>query len=693
MNGNKRIDGKNAILIVEGNNITVIYKNAFGEISSKVSKRFDFTFDEVEDIEYKKPGITMNGFIFLVLKNEDMHKIVLNKLNEYSFEITDEFVKDMEYKIKGAPEEEVVAVKEEEKKEPIAFINDGPYAIFPQMNKKEEEEKDREKNKIVVTDKAVAVVNDNIKVVKPKSKEEIEKDKIREELRKKIEAKKNGIEEIEIDPFPVIAPQKKKPEEEQEEQKKKPIEIDKKIEKQPEEKQEDVVLVPDEYAIDNKKKELEEELSKQKEEEIETQKEQEALRIEEQKKKHDESKRFPNILKRINMIVKKDKTKTEEFDKEESKKILVGTVETNEKGEVKKVPIEVAVRPLKKEEIEELEKKKNDIIIDELKHKLYVIESELATLKYEMLLIEKYSDTTYDRKEIDKLLKQIEDLVKILEAIKKEIIAKMEGKDYVANKALDVTGDDIVNVDDFKTIYVKSIDKINEFEASLNTLKEKTEERKKEIDLTDKEYENDLKNLDEKQKLVKYYDDFIARTLTYSYQLSYVVGKKFEEQTNTYIRNIYELRNDTRMLMALSAVSMVTPGLNGPVSAVLATTAGISAMRDAIVPARQVTRQEVRRVPVDYSTEISRNLRNAYEASKYLTDARKDISEIKAEITDKYKNYPEYSDIIEDFEKLEVELDRQEKQLNYMLYLTKSQINLTNNQKTLVLERESENIN
>ena len=38
MNGNKRIDGKNAILIVEGNNITVIYKNAFGEISSKVSK-------------------------------------------------------------------------------------------------------------------------------------------------------------------------------------------------------------------------------------------------------------------------------------------------------------------------------------------------------------------------------------------------------------------------------------------------------------------------------------------------------------------------------------------------------------------------------------------------------------------------------------------------------------------------------
>ena len=145
------------------------------------------------------------------------------------------------------------------------------------------------------------------------------------------------------------------------------------------------------------------------------------------------------------------------------------------------------------------------------------------------------------------------------------------------------------------------------------------------------------------------------------------------------------------MLMALSAVSMVTPGLNGPVSAVLATTAGIAAMRDCIVPAERQTREQIRRVPVDYSTEINRNLRNAYEAVKYLTDARKDIKEIKKEITDKYKNYPEYSDIIEDFEKLEVELDKQEKSLNYMLYLTRDQININRNQKILVLDRESEN--
>ena len=181
---NKRIDGKNAVLIVEGNNIQIIYKNAFGELSSRESKKFEFTYDDVEDIEYKKPGISMNGFILLVLKNDDMHKIVLNKLDEYSFEITDEFVMDMEFKIEERNPKPVIA-------EPvkIPILTDTIHAIFPYIKKKKEEEqledkdktldkpkepvKEKEKNKIIVTDNAVRIINKPIKVIKPKSKEEI----------------------------------------------------------------------------------------------------------------------------------------------------------------------------------------------------------------------------------------------------------------------------------------------------------------------------------------------------------------------------------------------------------------------------------------------------------------------------------------------------------------------------------------
>ncbi len=653
MNNIKKIDGKNAVIFIDNKDISVIYKNVFGELSTKESRKFNFTYDDVEDIEFKKPGITMNGFILIVLKDESMHKIVINKLNEYSFEVTDEFVKDLRYMI---DEREGKHIIDETRINPTFY--EAPIAIIPPRKKKEDEEKkekdDKNKpkeNKIEVTNNVINIIDKPVKVVRPKTKELIDKDKIREELRIRIEEKRKETE---------------KQDEEKQDNENIPIVKKNELKKNIEETKENEKQKIEEVAVATKDKEKEHEEKKKKEEFGLT-----------------------NVLKKMNIVIKKDKTKSQEFSKEEERKITVGTVETNQKGELKKVPIEASIRPLRKEEIEELEKKKNDIIIDELKYKLYLIESELATLMYQQKILEKYVDTTYDKKQIEQLLKQIEDLIKILEAIKKEIINKMEGKDYVANKALDVTGDDIVNIDDFKTIYVKTIDKIAEFEASLQEVKERTIEKVDEINLTEKDYDNDLKELKEKQDLVKEYDDFIKRTLTYSYRLNNYVGKTYEQRTNSYLQNIYQLRTDTKILMSLSAISMVTPGRKGPANAILLTAAGITAMRDAIIPSNTVERRQVRIVPVDYSTEINRNLRDINEANKYLTDAKKDIYEIKKELYEKYRNYPDYGSIIEQFDKLEVELDRQEKELYEALHLTKNQLRENSNQKILVLENDN----
>ena len=703
---NKRIDGKNAVLLSDGNNITVIYKTAFGEISAKASKRFDFTFSDVEDIEFKKPGISMNGFILIVLKNDDMHKIVINKLDEYSLEITDSFVKDLEYKIEELERPNIIQDEEEEKvHHPI--INDTPYAIFPHKEKeieKELEEKpkeqesiekpQKEKNRIVVTESAIKIVDNTVKIVKPKSKEEIEKDRIKEELRNRIEAKKRQEEAYR--PIDVVPTVKRIP---NAEEKKAEVNIPTPEIKKPvinkvetkEEKQEEIVTTyidTQEYAIKPKKKVEEEEKDKTKEQEI-VKNEEEKQKEKETVKKKEENK-FANIFKKLNITIAKDKSKNEEFDKEPERKIVVGTVETTKEGKEKeKVPIEVGVRPLRKEELEELEKKKNDVIIDELKYKLYVIESELKSLTYQLLVLQKYSDTTYDRKEIEKIQKQIEDLIRILEAIKQEILNKMAGKDYVANKALDVTGDDIVNVDDFKTIYVKAIDRINEFEAELNNVKEKTIERTKEINITDKEYEKDLGELKEKQDLIKEYEAFIDKTMAYTYNIQYYVMNSVKETTRTYIENIHQIRQDTRMLAALSAASMITPGLNGPVSAALVTATGISAMRDAIIPTETRTHTVTEKTKIDYSRQIHYNIRDAYYAQDLLKKASKDIKDIKKEVEKKYSNYPEYQDIVTEFDKLEVELGRQEKELDQVLYLAKGNYALNNNQKILVLENEN----
>ena len=63
---NKKINGKNAIVIFNDDLITVNYKNAFGELSHQESKIKKFTYDDVVDIEFKKPGITMNGYLLLL---------------------------------------------------------------------------------------------------------------------------------------------------------------------------------------------------------------------------------------------------------------------------------------------------------------------------------------------------------------------------------------------------------------------------------------------------------------------------------------------------------------------------------------------------------------------------------------------------------------------------------------------------
>ena len=728
MSISKRIDGKNAVLIIDSNDISVIYKNAFGEVSNKNSKRFNFTYDDVDEIEYKKPGISMNGFILIVLKNADMHKIVLNKLDEYSLEITDEFVKELECKL-GIEEEPSIIIKQEEKEvkpvvkeepKPVVVINPEPMAIFPKKEepKKKEEEK---KDSIKVTPKAINVAYTPITVVKPKSKEEIEKDKLREEIKRKVEEKResktvetpmivkgNRIydDSVEIPSIPqrpkVFIREEKKEEVKtkptikrivtkenspKEEEKKEPIKVNEPtlrtavvqdtpivkpkevvVEEKPKVKEEVVIKEPTVIAVEPKK-EIEKEKEKPK------------------------SKPTPlqSFINKINLSVGKDKTKTEEFSKDKERKVSVGTVEINHKGkEVNKVPVEVSVRPLKKEEIEELEKKKNDVIIDELKHKLYIIESELATLHFELLALQKHIDTTYDIEEIKKLIAQIEDLIKVLEAIKQELINKMNGKNYVANKALDVTGDDIVNIDDFKTIYVKALDRINEFEVELETVKDKTLERKKEIEITEKEFEDDQKNLKEKKDLVSKYDDFIQRTRMYAEALRPYIGTEHVHTVQYYVRNIRELREDTRMLAALSAASLAVPGMQGVGTTILTTATGIAAMRDAIIPTETRTVTQDIYTPVDYSSQINKGIREVNEAATYINNARKDISDIKKELKEKYKTYPDYKEILDEFDKLEVEIDRQEKELNTVIYTINGEITKNNNQKILILEKEDD---
>ena len=604
MDNYKTVDGKNAVLVIDGQNISVVYKNAFGMIIEGHSRRVDFTYDDVADIEFKKPGISMNGFILFVLKNDEMHKIVLTKLDEYSFEITDEMVKDLEQKLEKnrpdpdvyltpeyepqvfyvPPKEEVVVKKDEKELDGIKKPNptaprvtkpnptmavpimDTPF-VRPQVTKPQ------------ITKQEPTVEIKPIEVApRPKTKEEIEKEKIREELNKRIQENKEQKKKEEVKEIPI-----------------EPISDVKKV---------------DSYVVVEKPK---------------------------------------------------DKVYIEEAKP-------------------------VAINPLKQTEIDMLEKSKHDIIIDELENKLQEIEQELLTLGYYHMILEQSIEKSTDKDEIKEIIRKIEELIKQLEAIKKEILNKMDGKEYVVNMALDVTGDGKVDVDDFKTIYVKTIDKITEFEKTLEDQKKKANDKAEEIGLTDEEYEKNAKKLEEQLKKTKEYDKIINRTREYVRRVAKEVGST-EEYTRYYTINIRQLREDTRLLLNLSAASMLIPG-TGPARSALTVAAGVSAMRDMLIPARQELRQETYYEPIDYQNEIRRGIRDVNDAVRYIDDSRKSIADIKKEIDDKFRNYPEYYELKSEFEKIEVELDRQEKEIVYTQRLLRGEI-AKNNSKVLTLEMDS----
>ena len=586
MNNNYRtVDGKNAVLILDGNNISVVYKNAFGTIIEGHSKRADFTYDDVADIEFKKPGISMNGFILFVLKNEEMHKIALTKLDEFSFEITDEMVKQLQAKL-GKHVHEV-------DDEPIELDPDLIFMGLPalQPRKKEDKEKDKKDTKDQkVEDGKQPITNPNPTLKPgmkppiptpspiptviptrdknklkeqayiepspvPKTKEEIEKEKIREELNKRIKENK---------------------------------------EKKLQEEQQQIGIAPEQKSTE-----------------------------------------LP-----ANVVITKPNTK-----------VYVQEAKP------------VAINPLKQEELDLLEKTKHDIIIDELEGKLAEIESELKSLQYYHMILESYINTATDKEEIERTIRKIEELIAQLEAIKREILNKMDGKDYVVNMELDVTGDGKVDVDDFKTIYVKTLDKITEFERILDDQKERAMDKKEEINISDEEYDKNFKKIMDQMQLTDKYEKIIGRTRNYVMRINRDVGRRFEEMTRYYTVNIRDFRADTRVLLEISAASMVIPGPIGPARGALYTAAGLAAVRDMIIPSRTELRTETYYEPIDYSQEINRGIRDARDARRYITDSRNAISDIKREIDNNLKNHPDYNSIMMELNKVEVEVDRQDKEL------------------------------
>ena len=547
----KQINGKNGVVIFDDELITINYKNAFGDLSHNKDKIIKFIYEQVVDIEFKKPTISMNGYLLFVLDNDDVHKIVLNKLDEYSLEVTDKLVKTIEEKLGKSKEEETITPN----------IDEG-LVLASNIKKKEEE-------KI-----------EPVYTTKPKSKEDLIKEEIRKELNERIRENR--------------------------------------------ERQRKLV------------------------EEGKLREEKETIRV---------------------GTINSRSINTE-----------VSTVKPVNNIEEKEAPTLTA------SEQDMIEKNKHDLIMDELKRKLAEIESELLTLKYEYMIINKYVDQSNTINNIDDLINQIDILMNQLELIKREILNKLSGSEYVPNMKLDVTGDNKVDVDDFKTIYLKTMDEITEFEKVLDTVKDNAEIKKDEIGLSNKEYEEGYNEIVKQENLKEKYEGIINKTKSYIESYDYKVGTTFTEIEKTRTMNIRKIKNDTRVLLGLSAASMLVPN-RGPIKGAILTATGLSVLKDIFIPERRQIHERYFE-QVDFTKEINTSRKQIDIASKSIEESKQDIKDIKKVLEERSIKYPEYDELIIEFDKLEYELDRQEKEIDEINKTLDKEQGL-NEIKILKLEREN----
>ena len=150
--------------------------------------------------------------------------------------------------------------------------------------------------------------------------------------------------------------------------------------------------------------------------------------------------------------------------------------------------------------------------------------------------------------------------------------------------------------------------------------------------------------------------------------------------------NIRRIRNDTRMLLGLSAASMLIPN-RGPIKGAILTATGLSVLRDIFIPERRQIRDRYFE-QVSFETEINNSRYDINNAYKGIEDSKKDIKDIKKELEERAKNYPEYDELITEFDKIEYELDRQEKEIDE-INKTLDKEEEKNNIKILKLEREN----
>ena len=328
--------------------------------------------------------------------------------------------------------------------------------------------------------------------------------------------------------------------------------------------------------------------------------------------------------------------------------------------------------------------------------KLNELKKELNTLEFKFFIISKYKNDTKNKDEVERLIEEINYIVKQLEKIEKElnyqknIIKNYKNINLENGKVIITNISDRLNflskdkIEEYIKIYNTTKDKLNSLEEKTGKLNEKAEEEKNEIGLSQEEYEKEINKLYN----VKSNREFIEK---YKYEIESKVKDIHKEiettiDSQTRYRIVHkEISERTKNLSLIASLNSLRPTRNRLVSAGLIFTAGINAIKD-------IFSYEVKEE--HYDNIITREKYVGFEdidttqAFNLINKSKEDLESIIEKCENKYKDYPDFIKLKSELLSVKDDIEKEENKLKELNNKVNEYKNQNETVKVLKLYKE-----
>ena len=349
--------------------------------------------------------------------------------------------------------------------------------------------------------------------------------------------------------------------------------------------------------------------------------------------------------------------------------------------------IEVTIPKIEQEKEENKEEINEEKInlekIEQLENKLEELEKELKIITYKELILNKYIDETQDRKKIDKLIIELKKLIEKLEKIKKEInknedilnnynFLRLKNGNIVIkniNKYLDYNDKD--KIEDYIRTYEKTVLKYDEIKKETDTISKETDYKRKEIMISDEEYEKDINMF----KGVKSNKDFITKYRKEAQENVSKIKKEIEKTIDPQVKYKFVkkgIAEQTKTLAAITALNSLRPGHSRFSTMALSVLTGTFALHDLL--GYDLKKVEYNEVTIKESIVGIESV-DTEKAKNMIASSKNEIDKILYDCQKKYGDYPKFKELKKnllnlrnDIEKEELELQKvEDKLLDYKM--------------------------